>query len=149
MKRHNFRGGPASHGNSKNHRALGATGNCQDPGRVWKGKKMVGRMGGDTVTVQNARVLKIDAGRNLIYVIGQVPGQKGSYCKIRDAVKGPGFGNVKKRLTVDREVPWPLFVGEEGVDGTGVKGVEEWMPKSDIDPLAPEREFESLSFKAA
>lgn len=70
MKRHNFKGMPASHGVSKSHRALGSTGQCQDPGRVFKGKKMAGRMGHERVTVQNLRVVKIDRGRNLIYLKG-------------------------------------------------------------------------------
>ena len=139
MKRHNFKGGPASHGNSKNHRALGATGNSQDPGKVWKGKKMAGRMGGTTVTVQNLRVIKIDPGRNLIYVIGQVPGNKGSYVKVKDAVKGPGFGTPL--VDSSRSVPFPLFVGETGVDGSGNDCGEEWMPKDTLDPLDPSQAF--------
>lgn len=89
MKRHNFKGMPASHGVSKSHRALGSTGQCQDPGRVFKGKKMAGRMGSDRVTVQNLRVVKVDRGRNLLYLMGAVPGQKGNWVEIRDAVKNP------------------------------------------------------------
>lgn len=59
MKRWGFRGGDATHGNSLNHRTLGSTGNCQDPGRVFKGKKMAGRMGNETVTTQNLFVVKV------------------------------------------------------------------------------------------
>ena len=89
MKRHGFRGMPASHGTSRSHRSLGSTGQCQDPGKVFKGKKMAGRMGTDRVTVQNLQILKIDRGRDLIYVKGHVPGQNGNFVEIRDAVKKP------------------------------------------------------------
>lgn len=91
MKRHNFSGGRASHGNSLNHRTLGATGGRQDPGKVFKGKKMPGRMGSDRVTIQNLNILKIDVTRNLIYVKGAVPGQNGSFLRITDSVKGPFY----------------------------------------------------------
>lgn len=89
MKRWNFGGGPASHGNSLAHRALGATGQCQDPGRVFKNKKMPGRMGGQRTTVQNLYLLKIDTERQLLYVKGAVPGCNGSFVRVSDAVKGP------------------------------------------------------------
>lgn len=95
IKRHGFGGMPASHGTSKSHRAIGSTGMCQDPGKVFKGKKMPGRMGGVRVTKQNLRIVKIDRGRNLIYVKGAVPGNKGEFVEIRDAVKRPLFGTVK------------------------------------------------------
>lgn len=91
MKRHNFAGGRASHGNSLNHRTLGSTGCRQDPGKVFKGKKMAGRMGGDRKTIQNMKVLKIDVTRNLLYVQGSVPGQKGAFLRVTDAVKGPFY----------------------------------------------------------
>jgi large subunit ribosomal protein L3 len=70
MKRHNFRGGPASHGTSRNHRKPGSTGCRQDPGRTFKNKKMPGRMGSDRITTQNLKILKIDPIRDLIYVKG-------------------------------------------------------------------------------
>merc|ERR1712194_187892 len=95
MKRHNFKGMPASHGVSLSHRAHGSTGQCQDPGKVFKGKKMAGRMGCDRVTIQNLRLVKIDRGRNLLYVKGTVPGNKGTFCEIRDAIKKPLFGTDK------------------------------------------------------
>jgi large subunit ribosomal protein L3 len=91
MKRHNFKGGRASHGNSLNHRTPGSTGQRQDPGKVFKGKKMPGNMGNDRVTVQNLHVLKIDVTRNLLYVKGAVPGQKGAFLRVQDAVKGPFY----------------------------------------------------------
>ena len=71
MKRHGFKGQNATHGNSVSHRALGSTGCRQDPGRVWKGKKMPGRMGAERITVQNVTVFKVDPARGLIYVKGQ------------------------------------------------------------------------------
>jgi len=91
MKRHNFKGGRASHGNSLNHRTPGSTGQRQDPGKVFKGKKMPGNMGNDRVTVQNLHVLKIDVTRNLLFVHGAVPGQKGAFLRVQDAVKGPFY----------------------------------------------------------
>lgn len=85
MKRWGFAGQPASHGNSLSHRAPGSTGMCQDPGKVFKGKKMPGRMGGKRKTVQNCHVWRVDPERNLIYVRGQVPGHKGNFVEIKDA----------------------------------------------------------------
>ena len=87
MKRHNFGGGRASHGNSVWHRAHGSTGNNQDPGRVWKGKRMAGHMGQTRVTTQNLEVVSTDEDRGLILVKGAVPGSKGSWIIVRDAVK--------------------------------------------------------------
>lgn len=87
MKRHNFRGLEASHGVSISHRSAGSTGQRQDPGRVFKGKKMAGRMGGDKVTTQNIQVVDIDLDLNLLVVKGAVPGNKNGYLYIRDAIK--------------------------------------------------------------
>lgn len=89
MKRHNFGGMRASHGVSVSHRAHGSTGQCQDPGKVFKGKKMAGHMGDETVTVQNLRVARIDEEDNLILVRGAVPGGKNAWVLISDAVKKP------------------------------------------------------------
>ncbi|KAF0467416.1 translation protein [Gigaspora margarita] len=89
MKRWGFKGMPASHGTSKTHRSAGSTGQNQSPGRVFKGKKMAGRMGGNNVTV-SSKVLKIDNELNLIYVKGAVPGHKEQFVRIRDAVKKQG-----------------------------------------------------------
>jgi len=91
MKKWNFSGGRATHGNSLNHRTLGSTGACQDPGRVWKGKKMAGRMGSENITTQNLKIVKIDPARNLLYVKGAVPGNNGSFIRVCDAVKGPFY----------------------------------------------------------
>jgi large subunit ribosomal protein L3 len=87
MKRHNFGGLRASHGVSVSHRSHGSTGNSQDPGRVWKGKKMAGHMGDVRVTTQNLTVVSTDVERGLILVRGAVPGSKGGYVLISDAVK--------------------------------------------------------------
>lgn len=87
MKRHNFAGLEATHGVSISHRSLGSTGNRQDPGRVFKGKKMAGHLGAERVTVQNLKVVATDADRGLIMVKGAVPGFEGGYVLIKDAVK--------------------------------------------------------------
>ncbi|KAK4529189.1 hypothetical protein CCYA_CCYA01G0046 [Cyanidiococcus yangmingshanensis] len=91
MKRHGFSGLPASHGVSLTHRSLGATGQRQDPGRVFKGKRMPGRMGGRRTTVQNLRLERIDCSRNLLFVSGPVPGHAGNWVLVRDAVKHSGL----------------------------------------------------------
>jgi large subunit ribosomal protein L3 len=87
MKRHNFGGGRATHGNSVTHRAHGSTGQRQDPGKVFKGKKMAGHLGNERVTTQNLQVVRTDADQGIILVRGAVPGAKGGWIFIRDAVK--------------------------------------------------------------
>jgi large subunit ribosomal protein L3 len=87
MKRHNFGGLRATHGVSISHRSHGSTGQCQDPGRVFKGKKMAGHMGAVRVTTQNLQVVKTDAERGLIMIKGAVPGAKGGWVSVKDAVK--------------------------------------------------------------
>jgi len=87
MKRHNFGGLRASHGVSISHRSHGSTGQCQDPGKVFKGKKMAGQMGNTRVTTQNLEVVSTDSDRGLILVKGAVPGSKGSWIIVRDAIK--------------------------------------------------------------
>ena len=94
MKRHNFGGLRATHGVSISHRSHGSTGQCQDPGRVFKGKKMAGHMGSARVTTQNLQVVRTDADRGLIMVKGAVPGSKGGWVTIKDAVKKPTPENV-------------------------------------------------------
>lgn len=88
MKRHNFHGLRASHGVSISHRSHGSTGNNQDPGRVWKGKKMAGHMGDHRVTTQNLEVVSTDAERGLIMIKGAIPGAKGGWVLVKDACKG-------------------------------------------------------------
>ena len=87
MKRHNFGGLRATHGVSISHRSHGSTGQCQFPGKVFKGKKMAGHMGAARVTTQNLRVERTDVDRGLVMVRGSVPGAKGGWVIIRDAVK--------------------------------------------------------------
>ncbi|HEX6957640.1 MAG TPA: 50S ribosomal protein L3 [Ferrovibrio sp.] len=89
MKRHNFRGLEASHGVSISHRSHGSTGQRQDPGKVFKGKKMAGHMGDRQRTQQNLQVIRTDAARGLIMLKGSVPGSEGQYVLVRDAVKKP------------------------------------------------------------
>ena len=88
IKRHNFSMQDATHGNSISHRAPGSIGQCQTPGRVFKGKKMAGHMGNVRRTTQNLEVVRVDAERNLLLVRGAVPGSKGGDVIIRPAVKG-------------------------------------------------------------
>jgi large subunit ribosomal protein L3 len=87
MKRWNFGGMRATHGVSVSHRALGSTGNRQDPGKVFKNKKMAGQMGNERVTTLNLKVVQTDVARGLILVEGAVPGSKGGWITVRDAVK--------------------------------------------------------------
>jgi large subunit ribosomal protein L3 len=87
IKRHHFGGGRATHGASVSHRAHGSTGQRQDPGKVFKGKKMAGHMGDVRVTTQNLKIVKTDVPRGLIMVSGAVPGAKGGWIYVRDAVK--------------------------------------------------------------
>ena len=87
MKRHNFGGLRATHGVSVSHRSHGSTGQCQDPGKVFKGKKMAGHMGAVRVTTQNLQVVKADAERGLLMIKGAVPGSKGGWVTIKDSVK--------------------------------------------------------------
>lgn len=87
IKRHNFRSQRASHGNSLSHRAPGSIGQCQDPGRVFKGKKMPGRLGGKSVTTQNLVVIRVDEGKKLLLIKGAVPGAVNARVVIRPSVK--------------------------------------------------------------
>ena len=89
MKRWNFRGLEASHGVSVSHRSIGSTGNRQDPGKTFKNKKMPGHLGQERVTTLNVEVAGIDTERGLVMIKGAVPGSKGSYVTVRDAVKRP------------------------------------------------------------
>jgi large subunit ribosomal protein L3 len=108
MKRWNFRGLEASHGVSISHRSLGGTGGRQDPGKTFKNKKMHGHYGTDNVTTQNLEVAKVDVERGLIMIRGAVPGHKGGWVMVRDAVKRPNDkvpspASVKKREAVKAE----------------------------------------------
>lgn len=100
MKRHNFGGMRATHGVSVSHRAHGSTGQCQDPGKVFKGKKMAGQMGNERVTTQNLEVAAIDEEDNLILVKGAVPGPKSGWVIVTDAVKRKAPDEAPKPLGV-------------------------------------------------
>ncbi len=94
MKRHGFHGSRASHGAHRNHRSPGSIGGCATPGRVFKGMKMAGRMGGDVITTQNVSVHAVDAEKGLILLKGAVPGAKGALVIIRSAAKVEEASNV-------------------------------------------------------
>ena len=94
MKRWNFRGLEASHGVSVSHRSHGSTGNRQDPGKTFKNKKMAGHLGAERVTTLNVEVASVDADKGLIMVRGAVPGAKGGFVRIRDAIKRPRPADV-------------------------------------------------------
>jgi large subunit ribosomal protein L3 len=106
MKRHNFGGMRASHGVSVSHRAHGSTGNSQDPGRVWKGKKMAGQMGNVRVTTQNLTVVKLIEDENLILVQGSVPGSKNGIILLTDAHK----------IKLPEAAPYPAGLFSKGSD---------------------------------
>ena len=96
MKRHNFKGQGASHGNHKAHRVPGSIGACATPGRVFKGTKMAGRMGGQQVTTLNLEIVQADPERELVLVKGAVPGPRGGMVVLRDAVKAPAVKGGRK-----------------------------------------------------
>lgn len=116
MKRHNFKGLEATHGVSISHRSHGSTGNSQDPGKVFKGKKMAGHMGAERVTVQNLSVVRTDADQGLILLSGSVPGHKGAWVEISDAVKA----------ALPEEAPFPA-----GVRGGNQPDAED-MPAEEV-----------------
>jgi len=97
MKRHNFRGLRATHGVSVSHRSHGSTGQRQDPGRTFKGKKMAGHMGDVRVTTQNLKIVSVDADRGLIMIRGAVPGADGGYVLVQDA----------KKRAAPKDLPFP------------------------------------------
>eukprot|EP00466_Bigelowiella_natans_P004523 jgi/Bigna1/58233/fgenesh1_pm.66_\ len=123
MKRWGFGGQAATHGVSKTHRHLGAAGACQDPGKVWKGKKMPGNMGNKTRTAECLQIFKIDVKRSLLYLKGSVPGNNGGFLKIRDALKRP--------FHEETPPPFPTYVAEEGAEIQG----EIELPLSEKDPF--------------
>ncbi|MEZ5846958.1 MAG: 50S ribosomal protein L3, partial [Geminicoccaceae bacterium] len=104
MKRHGFGGLRASHGVSISHRAHGSTGQCQDPGKVFKGKKMAGQMGATSVTMQNLEVFGVDPEQGLILVRGGVPGAKGGFVRVTDA----------KKKALPKNAPYPAAIVHRG-----------------------------------
>ena len=125
MKRHNFGGLRASHGVSVSHRAHGSTGQCQDPGKVFKGKKMAGHLGDKRVTVQSQKIVGTDDERGLILVQGAVPGAKGGWVTIKDAVK----------KAMPEDVPYPA----------GLRAVEGDAPAEEAAPEAPAEDDASVT----
>ncbi|MGD9738327.1 MAG: 50S ribosomal protein L3 [Bauldia sp.] len=127
MKRHNFRGGRATHGNSVSHRTHGSTGQRQDPGKVFKGKKMAGHMGDERVTTQNLKVVRTDVERGLIMVEGSVPGSKGGWILVRDAVKRalpdgvPTPGSFRKRGDAAASAAEPVTAEAPAADEKGAE----------------------------
>ena len=116
MKRHNFGGLRASHGVSVSHRSHGSTGQCQDPGKVFKGKKMAGHMGAVRTTTQNLQVVRTDADRGLIMIKGAVPGSKGGWVTIKDAVKKPEAKDAPRPAAI-RAAGAAAPVAEVAVEG--------------------------------
>ena len=129
MKRHNFSGLRASHGVSVSHRSHGSTGQCQDPGKVFKGKKMAGQLGNARATVQNLEVVATDAQRGLIMVKGGVPGPKGGVVLLSDA---------KKRSLPD-DVPFPAGLMAESEP----EPAEEAEPEAEAEAEAEEAALEA------
>jgi len=109
MKRWNFAGQRASHGASKTHRQMGSTGQSTSPGKVWKGKKMPGRLGGERVTTEGLQVFKIDMKRNLVYVRGAVPGKNGTIVRLRDCFRV----HPKKVFPAGISPPFPTWRATE------------------------------------
>ena len=128
MKRHNFSGLRASHGVSISHRSHGSTGQCQGPGKVFKGKKMAGHMGAARVTTQNLQVVKVDSERGLIMIKGAVPGSKGGWVTVKDAVKKVSFDGV----------PYPAAL-RATVDNTDKQGPKESPPEQVSEVVAEEK----------
>jgi large subunit ribosomal protein L3 len=125
MKRHNFRGLEASHGVSVSHRSHGSTGQRQDPGRVFKNKKMAGHMGTVRATVQNIEVVGVDTENSLLIVCGAIPGSKGSFVLVSDAIKqalpanapfpaGIKGGSAKKEVVAEAASETPAENAESG-----------------------------------
>ena len=123
MKRHNFGGLRASHGVSVSHRSHGSTGNSQDPGRVFKGKKMAGHMGDRQRTIQNLQVVAVDEDRGLIFIKGGLPGSKGKWISIKDSVK----------KAVPNDVPLPAGLKGSAVNIEKGKSVETELASSNED----------------
>lgn len=134
MKRHNFGGLRASHGVSISHRSHGSTGQCQDPGKVFKGKKMAGHMGAARVTIQNLEIVSVDAQKGIVLVKGAVPGYAGNWVLLKDAVKlnaipegAPTPAGLRKTVSND--------IGVQDVEPQETSQVE--TPATDTSEQAP------------
>jgi large subunit ribosomal protein L3 len=140
MKRHNFGGLRASHGVSISHRSHGSTGQCQDPGKVFKGKKMAGHMGAVRVTTQNLQVVRTDSERGLIMVKGAVPGSKGGWVTIKDATKKATPDNVM--------LPAALRSDAAAAAEAAAKAAEE-AAAAEAEALKAQQEAEQAAIEAA
>ena len=140
MKRHNFGGLRASHGVSISHRSHGSTGQCQDPGKVFKGKKMAGHMGDERVTTQNLQVVAVDLEDDLILVKGAVPGAKSGWVLINDAVKKPAHE--------DAPLPAGLKVDEKKLAEEQAK-LDEAAAAAEAEAEAERRAQQEADLKAA
>jgi len=156
MKRWNFAGLRATHGVSVSHRSHGSTGNRQDPGRTFPGKKMAGHLGQETVTTLNLTIWKVDADRGLILVKGAVPGTEGTYVKIRDAVKAkapkdlPFPGAFRKAgeeapAPAVEEAPAEAPVEEVAAEAPVAEAAVEAAPAEDTNPTPTEEAAEAAS----
>src|SRR3954463_13375736 len=125
MKRWNFGGLRATHGVSVSHRSHGSTGNRQDPGRTFPGKKMAGHLGQETVTTLNVTVWKVDVERGLILVKGAVPGSEGSYVKVRDAIKKAAPADLPRRGAFRRAGEAPPAAAETPAEEAPAATTEE------------------------
>ena len=149
MKRHNFSGLRASHGVSISHRSHGSTGNSQDPGRVFKGKKMAGHMGSHKSTIQNLEVVATDEERSLLFVKGGVPGSNGSWLSLKDAIKraipsdAPFPAGIKNLTVSKKEVSPPPKTEEKPVEETAPKAEMKAVEESKVE----EKQVEKTSSK--
>jgi len=128
MKRWGFGGLPASHGTSLTHRSHGATGNRQDPGKVFKGKKMAGRMGNEQTTIKNLLVFEVQPEHNLIYVVGAVPGAPGTWLKVKDSL-----GNVFRTVP-----PFPTYIHKPIGQSERLRAIFPNPYKADIETIKAE-----------
>ena len=125
MKRHNFGGLRATHGVSISHRSHGSTGQCQEPGKVFKGKKMAGHMGAVRRTLQNLTIERVDAEEGLILVKGHVPGSKGAWIELKDAIKGAKADDLPMPGKFTMEAPAAAKEDAEVAPAAEAKGEEE------------------------
>ncbi len=125
MKRHNFGGLRASHGVSLSHRSHGSTGQCQDPGKVFKGKKMAGHMGAERVTIQNLEIVSVDDEDGIILVQGAVPGPKNGWILLSDA--------IKKKRPDDAPYPAGLLESKDAVEESNIPAVDDHATDGEVD----------------
>jgi len=151
MKRHNFGGLRASHGVSISHRSHGSTGQCQDPGKVFKGKKMAGHMGNTRVTTQNLQVVRVDVERGLVLVKGAVPGSKGGWVTLQDAIKKPVHPDAIFPAARRRDEEAAAAAAEEAEANAAVEAAAELeaQQKADAEAAAEAREETAAENKDA